>query len=83
MNGDFPDYRNIIKIIDEEFFVVVDRVKFLNSNGKLIAITPRSFCNGLYFKVFRKFYLSEVDFTHFHHFLTRDQLFKKDIGKME
>lgn len=58
-------------------------VKFLNPNGKLIAITPRSFCNGLYFKAFRKFYLSEVDFTHFHHFLTRNQLFKKDTVLQE
>lgn len=36
-------------------------LKWLKSKGKLVAITPRSFCNGSYFKPFRRS-LSALDF---------------------
>ena len=43
MKGDFPDYRNIIKIIDEKSFIEVDRVIFLNSIKRMNLFTEERF----------------------------------------
>jgi adenine-specific DNA-methyltransferase len=50
----------------------------LDAGGELIAITPRSFCNGPYFLPFRKHLLRNSSLTHVHLFETRDQAFRED-----
>ncbi len=47
-------------------------------NGQLVAITPRSFCNGFYFKKFRKAFLEDMHFQKVHIFELRHQTFKDD-----
>lgn len=46
------------------------------TNGQIVAITPRSFCNGSYFRNFRKTFLSDVHFRKIHIFDSRNQVFK-------
>jgi len=41
-------------------------------------IVPRSFCNGPYFKPFRKLLLSTTAFKHIHVFGSRKKAFKED-----
>ena len=53
-------------------------VKMLMPGGEMVAITPRSFCNGLYFKPFRKFLLSSMSLRDIHLFDSRDRAFKED-----
>jgi len=53
-------------------------VELLKPGGELVAITPRSFCNGPYFKPFRKFYLSRMALRRVHVFETRGDLFGED-----
>jgi adenine-specific DNA-methyltransferase len=50
----------------------------LSQDGELVAITPRSFCNGPYFKPFRKLLLSEASFKHIHLFERRDEAFSEE-----
>lgn len=51
-------------------------IKLLRPNGELVAITPRSFCNGPYFRSFRKFLLDHVSLRSFHLFDTRQEAFR-------
>lgn len=53
-------------------------VNLLESGGELVAITPRSFCNGPYFKPFRKLFLERMTLKRIHVFETRDQAFSDD-----
>jgi adenine-specific DNA-methyltransferase len=53
-------------------------LRALESGGELIAITPRSFCNGPYFTPFRKDLLRLTSLTHVHVFDTRDSAFGGD-----
>ncbi len=53
-------------------------IKMLAPGGELVAIVPRSFCNGLYFKPFRRLLLSEMALKHLHVFETRNKAFKDD-----
>lgn len=53
-------------------------VLLLDDNGELIAITPRSFCNGPYFRPFRQHLLQHVNLTQLHIFETRDHAFRDD-----
>lgn len=53
-------------------------IKLLAPNGQLVAIIPRSFCNGVYFKPFRQLLLSEMAIKHLHVFDSRKQAFKED-----
>jgi adenine-specific DNA-methyltransferase len=53
-------------------------VKQLKSGGQLVAITPRSFCNGPYFNDFRKLLVSNMGIKKIHIFESRDRAFKDD-----
>ena len=46
--------------------------------GEIVAITPRSFCNGPYFRRFRKALLSLIDLRHIHLFESRKEAFADD-----
>jgi adenine-specific DNA-methyltransferase len=46
--------------------------------GEMVAITPRSFCNGPYFEPFRRFFLREMRFCRVHVFDARDRAFSDD-----
>lgn len=50
----------------------------LEEGGELVAITPRSFCNGAYFKTFRKMLLEQSAILQVHIFEARNHAFKGD-----
>lgn len=50
----------------------------LAPGGELVAITPRSFCNGPYFRSFRKAFLKLMRLDRIHVFETRDTAFGED-----
>ena len=53
-------------------------VQHLRHGGELVAIVPRSFCNGAYFKPFRKRFLSVMSLRRIHLFGARDSAFGGD-----
>jgi adenine-specific DNA-methyltransferase len=53
-------------------------VRQLTSDGELTAITPRSFCNGPYFREFRRELLSRATFHRVHLFDSRSEAFSRD-----
>lgn len=53
-------------------------IRLLEDNGELVAITPRSFCNGPYFKPFRQLLLGTMTLKHIHIFHARNKAFKGD-----
>src|SRR6266576_498670 len=50
--------------------------ELLRPNGELVAITPRSFCNGLYFRDFRRWFFSRMALRHVHLFECRRSTFE-------
>ena len=54
----------------------------LSEGGQMIAITPRSFTNGLYFKNFRDYLLNATAIQSIHIFKHRDRVFKNDADKV-
>ncbi len=50
----------------------------LTERGQMVAITPRSYCNGLYFKGFRNYFLNTVKLTKIHIFESRETSFESD-----
>ncbi|WP_244230079.1 Eco57I restriction-modification methylase domain-containing protein [Ectopseudomonas khazarica] len=46
--------------------------------GQIVAIIPRSFCNGPYYKPFREFVLKRAAIRHIHLFNSRSTAFKDD-----
>lgn len=48
----------------------------LRTNGEMVAITPRSFCNGLYFRNFRRWFFSRMALRHVHLFECRRSTFE-------
>src|SRR5207244_3867717 len=52
--------------------------KLLSDNGELVAITPRSFCNGPYFKPFRLQFLSVMSLRRLHLLDSRSEAFCED-----
>lgn len=50
----------------------------MEQNGELVAIIPRSFCNGPYYKPFRQLLLSECSIDVIHVFESRDKAFIDD-----
>lgn len=53
-------------------------IGLLRPKGELVAITPRSFCNGPYFKPFRQRLLTEMYLRRIHVFESRTAAFKHD-----
>ena len=47
-------------------------------NGQIVAIIPRSFCNGPYYRPFRKFIFTHTAIRHLHLFESRTKAFKDD-----
>ncbi len=52
--------------------------RLLEPGGELVAITPRSFCNGPYFKSFRELFLESMALRRIHVFDSRKEAFKTD-----
>jgi hypothetical protein len=48
------------------------------SGGQIVAIIPRSFCNGPYYRPFRDFILERTAIRHMHLFASRNKAFKDD-----
>lgn len=53
-------------------------LSLLTPGGQLVAIIPRSFCNGPYYRPFRRFILERSAIRHMHLFASRSQAFKDD-----
>lgn len=52
--------------------------KLLKPGGELVSITPRSFCNGPYFKPFRKAFFNSMTLNRIHAFESRAKAFHDD-----
>jgi adenine-specific DNA-methyltransferase len=50
----------------------------LAQNGEIVAITPRSFCNGSYFRPFRQAFLKKMSLQNIHIFASRSLAFAAD-----
>ena len=50
----------------------------LDVQGQLVAIIPRSFCNGLYYRSFRNFIIKRAAIRKVHLFKSRNKAFKDD-----
>jgi adenine-specific DNA-methyltransferase len=53
-------------------------LSLLDDRGQLVAIIPRSFCNGPYYRPFREFVLERATICHMHLFDSRKRTFKDD-----
>lgn len=53
-------------------------VKLLKLDGEIVAITPRSFCNGPYFRRFRLAFLNMMALQRIHVFASRKKVFGDD-----
>lgn len=51
-------------------------VELLEPEGELVAITPRSFCNGPYFRAFRRWFLRQMAIDRLHVFESRSAAFR-------
>ncbi|MCH8149682.1 MAG: Eco57I restriction-modification methylase domain-containing protein [Planctomycetes bacterium] len=50
--------------------------EMLRPGGELVAITPRSFCSGVYFRGFRRWFLGRMSLRHIHLFESRKDMFR-------
>ncbi len=50
----------------------------LTENGQMVALTPRSFCNGSYFRDFRQAFFQNMSLQKIHVFESRSTLFHED-----
>lgn len=53
-------------------------LSLLDDHGQLVAIIPRSFCNGPYYRLFREYVLERAALRHVHLFESRSKAFKDD-----
>ncbi len=58
------------------FIALIQRL--LVPGGQLVGITPRSFCNGPYFRPFREDFLSHLELRRLHIFESRQAAFRED-----
>ena len=53
-------------------------IELMEAGGEVVAIVPRSFCNGLYYKPFREWLLEKASVEHVHLFHSRTSAFTDD-----
>ncbi len=53
-------------------------IDLMQQGGQIVAIIPRSFCNGPYYKPFRKIIFEKTAIRHMHLFGARNSAFKDD-----
>ncbi len=53
-------------------------ILLLQPGADMVAITPRSFCNGTYFRPFREMFLCEMSLRRLHLFESREEAFQED-----
>ena len=53
-------------------------LELMAAGGEIVAIIPRSFCNGLYYKPFREWMLERSSVEHIHLFRSRTSAFHDD-----
>ncbi|WP_129670838.1 BsuBI/PstI family type II restriction endonuclease [Candidatus Chloroploca sp. Khr17] len=58
-------------------------LQLLQRGGELVAISPRSFCNGPYFRSFREMLLARSDLRGFYLFEDREEAFRDDAVLQE
>jgi adenine-specific DNA-methyltransferase len=75
--------RQLLRLVDIEttnlytaFMWLV--IKLLEPGGEMVAITPRSFCNGPYFRPFRKALFSSMTVKRVHVYESRKKAFQDD-----
>jgi adenine-specific DNA-methyltransferase len=81
INADSPYARLLLNVVHGQpniyALFLAASAEFLRPQGQLIAITPRSFCNGLYFREFRRWFLKRMALTRVHLFESRTDTFKE------
>ncbi len=76
-------HRRLLRIIGIETvnlyaaFVALS-IRLLEPGGQLVAIVPRSFCNGVYYRPFRRMLFSTCSLDRIHVFESRVSAFKDD-----
>lgn len=87
-----PPYKKILKNSKERYYArafgletvnlysafMGAAISFTEDNGYIVAIVPRSFCNGVYYKPFREFILKNCAINHIHLFESRNKAFKEE-----
>lgn len=58
-------------------------IKLMQPGGEIVAIIPRSFCNGPYYRPFRELIFSKTAIKRMHLFGARDRAFKDDAVLQE
>lgn len=53
-------------------------IELMAQGGEIVAIIPRSFCNGLYYKPFREWMFARASIEHIHLFHSRTSAFHDD-----
>ena len=77
------DERRLLRMIGVETsnlysgFVAATQ-QLLEPSGELVAIIPRSFCNGPYYRSFRRSFLQAMHLRRLHLFESRKQVFRDD-----
>jgi adenine-specific DNA-methyltransferase len=81
--GTNSEHRNVMRTMGVEavnlyvaFLAIA--VEHTKTNGEIVAIVPRSFCNGVYFRQFRSWLLDRCAIKHIHVFNSRRSAFKDD-----
>ncbi len=81
--GAKSEYRKLLRIIGVEtgnlytaFLALA--VEFTSDGGEIVAIIPRSFCNGAYFRPFRAWLLDRAAVAQIHVFESRNKAFGDD-----
>jgi adenine-specific DNA-methyltransferase len=57
-------------------FFLAASAQMLRPGGEMVAITPRSFCNGLYFRGFRQWFFERMTLDQIHLFESRTDTFR-------
>jgi len=53
-------------------------IELMKPNGQIVAIMPRSFCNGPYYRPFRELILCKTSIKYIHLFTARNRAFRDD-----